>query len=201
MPRGKAPQAGVLRGRVAVVWRGWTLTSYPISSSFLVTLRVTAPLTVVPSFILDESHHCKILYSLPLRTSTAHFSMYIFSCMLYTCLHRQLNLYTHLQVESHNLLKWTKVFSGYQSSLPPNPVSRHCPPQIVNTSPQSYSSQDLAQTSENPSLFSRSSSSPGVWVHSLKKKKCYHITLMFLNTYRLHWTRSFPKSGYKSYSL
>lgn len=57
--------------------------------------------------ILDESHHCKILYSLPLRSSTARFSMYIFSCLLYICLHRQIYLYIHLQVEisNHNLLR------------------------------------------------------------------------------------------------
>ena len=111
----------------------------------------------------------------PLLTFLSIFS----SCLEYICLHKQIHLYTHLQVRAVTTicldLKWTKVCSGYQSSLPPNPVSRHCPPQIVNISPLSYSSQDLAQTSsENPSLFSskfKPSSSPSVYVCILRKKK------------------------------
>ena len=44
--QGEKPlRAGILRDRVAVVWSRWTLTSYSISSSFLVTLCVTVPLT------------------------------------------------------------------------------------------------------------------------------------------------------------
>lgn len=120
--------------------------------------------------ILDESHHCKILYSLPLRSSTARFSMCIFSCLLYICLHRQIYLYIHLQVEisNHNLLRSELRFAvGISPAFLPTPSLDTAHPKL-STFLHCHSSQDLTQTSsENPSLFSskfKPSSSPGVYV-------------------------------------